>query len=326
MANVHQVTVGVDIIGGYVSISHDGGRTWRSVIDQVENINFARYLVAHNDRLFAVSNSDRLLQSSDTGRTWSINQVISSESVYAIQVIDNQLYITSEAGFLRSRDTGRTWEVVSNNLFFDFSVLNNQTYIGTALRQIRPFIFDGYRITRNGGTAWENLPLPQGETILQRMVFYKNSVIAQFGNTLYISHDLARTWRKITNIGLPNENISRLTVHNSLLFASFSCKGFYRADLTTVSTREEPVPLPLLASPNPAGDHADLTFTLPHAAETAVRLYSALGTEVWRSESAFLPAGEQRLRMDVRGLPTGVYAYRLTVGGVQSVGRLVVVR
>jgi Secretion system C-terminal sorting domain len=78
--------------------------------------------------------------------------------------------------------------------------------------------------------------------------------------------------------------------------------------------------------PNPASDHADLTFTLSHAAEVGVRLYSALGSEVWRSESAFLPAGEQRLRMDVRGLPTGVYAYRLTVGGVQSVGRLVVVR
>jgi len=39
-----------------------------------------------------------------------------------------------------------------------------------------------------------------------------------------------------------------------------------------------------------------------------------------------MSAGEQRIRIDTRHLPTGVYAYRLVVDGVSSLGRIVVVR
>lgn len=323
-----QTIIGISSLGGYVSVSNDNGATWRLVIDQVQNIYSARSLVAHNNRLFAIGSSDRLYQSSDTGRTWFINRAIPGLDIYTIKSIDNQLFVSAESGFLRSQDTGKTWETISRDVFFDIDVLNNQTYIGRLLRQSPDPLVSNYRITRNSGMSWENLSIPQGETILQRVVFFRNSVIAQFGNSLHISQDLARTWKKITNIGLTNENISGLTVHNSLLFASFSCSGLYRTDLTTVSTREEPQNTLFISSPapNPSTDYTDLAFTLPRAAQAGVTLYSTLGTEVWRSESGMFPAGEQHIRIDTRHLPTGVYAYRLVVDGVSSVGRVVVVR
>jgi hypothetical protein len=115
--------------------------------------------------------------------------------------------------------------------------------------------------------------------------------------------------------------------HVNLFIAVFG-QGLFSLDLTTVSAREEPQNTLFISSPapNPSADYTDLAFTLPRAAEAIVTLYSTLGAEVWRSESATMSAGEQRIRIDTRHLPTGVYAYRLVVDGVSSVGRIVVAR
>jgi len=328
-ANVGNTLVSITADGGYVSISKDGGRTWKLIIDQVPNIYSVRSLLASGNILFAMRRDGGLCQSSDTGKTWVFSATTAYGEVYALNKIDNMLYIATQSGFFRSRDNGDTWDIVNKELFYDIFVLNNQIYIGYALRQIYPFVFDGYRITRNGGMTWENLSMPQGETYLRQIIPFGSSLLGLFGNNaLYFSKDMARTWAKLTNTGLPDAYINRFTLHGSSLFASFECNGLYRTDLTTVSAREEPQNTLFISSPvpNPSADYTDLAFTLPRAAQAGVTLYSTLGTEVWRSESGTFPAGEQHIRIDTRHLPTGVYAYRLMVDGVSSVGRVVVVR
>jgi photosystem II stability/assembly factor-like uncharacterized protein len=329
-ANIGNTLVSVSSDGGYVSISKDGGRTWKLIIDQVPNIYSVRSLLASGNILFAMRRGGGLCQSSDTGKTWVFNATTAYYGeVYTLSKIDNTLYIATQSGFFRSRDNGDTWDIVNKELFYDIFVLNNQTYIGYVIRQMYPFIFDGYRITRNGGMTWDNLSMPQGETSLRQIIPFGSSILALFGNNaIFLSKDMARTWTKLTNTGLPEAYINKFTLHGSSLFASFECNGLYRTDLTTVSAREGPQNTLFISSPapNPSTDYTDLAFTLPRAAQAGVTLYSTLGTEVWRSEGATMSAGEQHIRIDTRHLPTGVYAYRLMVDGVSSVGRIVVVR
>ena len=148
----------------------------------------------------------------------------------------------------------------------------------------------------------------------------------------FASSDYGRTWQKESGRnGLPLGSTGTFEIIGNQIFVAVVSsvgQGLYRTDLTTVSTREEPPALSFRSSPapNPTSEAADITFTLPRPAQVRLALYSALGTEVWRSDMASYPAGEQRISVDTHHLPTGVYAYRLTADGVQSVGRLVVVR
>jgi len=82
----------------------------------------------------------------------------------------------------------------------------------------------------------------------------------------------------------------------------------------------------LPAAPNPAGDRATVRFVLSEPAATRVELFDVAGRRVAIAFEGFLPAGAHDLPLDGRGLEPAVYFYRLTAGGSQAEGRVVVVR
>ena len=79
--------------------------------------------------------------------------------------------------------------------------------------------------------------------------------------------------------------------------------------------------------PNPTAGASALTFTLDAAGPARVVLVDALGREVAVLFDGPAPAGETEVRADLSGLPSGVYAARLTAGSGQTAARrLTVVR
>lgn len=87
------------------------------------------------------------------------------------------------------------------------------------------------------------------------------------------------------------------------------------------SVRSEPTAFRMV--PNPASQRATLEFSLPRAAQARVRLYNMVGEEM-RSTIIDGRAGLNTLPIDVSALESGVYLYKLQVGGRTSTGRLVV--
>lgn len=83
-----------------------------------------------------------------------------------------------------------------------------------------------------------------------------------------------------------------------------------------------PAGLDLSLSPNPAADFVDVRFTLPKSGETTVTVYDALGRQV-QQRVMDLYAGDQALRLDLRGLASGTYTVRLDGAGRMEVRRLV---
>ena len=84
--------------------------------------------------------------------------------------------------------------------------------------------------------------------------------------------------------------------------------------------------LRLAAVPNPASASTEIRFTLDAPQAVSVALVDVLGREVVRVAEGAFGAGEQRLPLDVRGLPPGVYVVRLTAGGSVATQRLTVAR
>ncbi|MFQ5572024.1 MAG: FG-GAP-like repeat-containing protein, partial [Rhodothermales bacterium] len=106
---------------------------------------------------------------------------------------------------------------------------------------------------------------------------------------------------------------------------------FYRND--RIRTATEPVPdarpnVPVFVSlfPNPFRDAATIHVRLARAGYVRLVVYDALGRVVVRLADGFWASGEQRIRFDARGLPTGVYFYRLTHADGTTAGAMLHVR
>ncbi len=98
------------------------------------------------------------------------------------------------------------------------------------------------------------------------------------------------------------------------------------ADATPWAEASAPEAAAVTAFPNPSGGTATLRFGLPAAAEVRLAVYDVLGREVAVLAEGQLEAGTHAVPFDGRGLPSGLYAYRLTTGGTVQTGQLTLVR
>ncbi|MBX0290239.1 T9SS type A sorting domain-containing protein [Hymenobacter sp. HSC-4F20] len=82
--------------------------------------------------------------------------------------------------------------------------------------------------------------------------------------------------------------------------------------------------LQLVALPNPAGNSAQLRYTLPQATTVQVTITNLLGATVQTLPAARQAAGAQEVALPLHNLASGVYIVQLTTGQQQQSVRLVV--
>ena len=87
------------------------------------------------------------------------------------------------------------------------------------------------------------------------------------------------------------------------------------------------LPFALLPNaPNPFATTTQIRYTLDAPAHATLEIYNVLGERVATVVDRGLPAGEHAASVDARDLASGVYAYRLTVGGEALTRTMVVAR
>jgi len=102
-------------------------------------------------------------------------------------------------------------------------------------------------------------------------------------------------------------------------------------DITTVSVidREPGVPsrLALLQNyPNPFNPATEISYDIPRATLVRLSVYNLLGEEVARLVDEEQRAGKYTASLNATALPSGVYLYRLTAGGVSEVKKMVLMK
>lgn len=78
--------------------------------------------------------------------------------------------------------------------------------------------------------------------------------------------------------------------------------------------------------PNPGRDLVEIDYRTPQRGMVQLALYDAVGREVRVLESGVCDAGERTVRVNVSGLPAGVYVYRLTTADGTLTRTLTIVR
>ncbi len=74
--------------------------------------------------------------------------------------------------------------------------------------------------------------------------------------------------------------------------------------------------------PNPFNPTTQLTFTLPQAGQTVLRVYNLLGKEVATLVDEFRTAGTHLVNFDASALPSGMYVYRLESGSFSAARKM----
>lgn len=320
--------------GGRIFTKPNPQAKWERVLPTSMFIGFdegAYNYLAVGNNLFATS-FGRLFRSTDGAVTWTEQKpgfLILRGYPSVLRYFNGKMFACSVDTIFQSSDTGRTWQLLKQFGKKDEQIRNLAFDPATNLI-FAEFRSDVFSSSDNGITWSANTTTAQYEkaksTVLGNVLVQANSepYNTDYSFTRY-SRDNGVTWQK-TNLGLPSAvTIVDIKVFDNTIFAATS-EGIYQAALTGTSVSNPSESAVLSTFPNPSTDYTDLAFMLPRAAQVSAALYSTLGTEVWRSESATMSAGEQHIRIDTRHLPTGVYAYRLVVNGVSSVGRIVVVR
>ena len=77
--------------------------------------------------------------------------------------------------------------------------------------------------------------------------------------------------------------------------------------------------------PNPARQRATVRYALPEVQDVTVQLYDVMGRQV-RTVTDGKQEGRQEQRLDVRGLPSGIYFLRLQAGNEMRTQKVTVVQ
>ena len=67
--------------------------------------------------------------------------------------------------------------------------------------------------------------------------------------------------------------------------------------------------------PNPFNPTTTITYRVAQASRVSLDIYNALGQKIATPVSAFHQAGNYRFYFDAKGLPSGLYFYRLIADG-----------
>jgi hypothetical protein len=78
--------------------------------------------------------------------------------------------------------------------------------------------------------------------------------------------------------------------------------------------------------PNPFNPSTKITFSLPHSANTSLRVFDMLGREVATLVNGYTALGSHSVQFDATNLASGFYCYKLTSGNFTEVKKMMLVK
>lgn len=144
--------------------------------------------------------------------------------------------------------------------------------------------------------------------------------------SMQTSNDNGATWQELES--LPHVFVFQLAVAGPTLYAG-RIDGLWVRDVSTVSVPPSGGPGAIafaLVGAQPFADAARLRFTLAEPGTASIDVYDVRGRRVGDHVEGAFGAGPHDVTWSAQALPAGVYAARLTAGGVHAVVKLVHVR
>ena len=308
--------------GGFeMYTTNNGGATWVSVPEgNMPGALFGEYGMtggysAINDTIWFGTTKGRVFRSSDKGYNWSVFEVPDMEGEWIIPVFRNGSH-----GLI-------------HNFFFYGDVLNNYYYYSIPAAICETF---------DGGETWASVTYsgPMYWTDIAYVPGTENTWVSTGGrqflnNGASYSIDGGHTWTDLAGTnGVNLRNMTWMNDHcgwaggynmNDTIGGIFKFIGDFSDIVTSVSFGSKVILSHVNIYPNPFSLHTTIEYTLQHPSTVQLIIYHPLGKQIELIQQK-QSSGKQQIVWNAKGLPAGVYYFRLQADGQVATGELVLVR
>ena len=340
--------------GAGVYQSTDLGTTWNTVGDSLSQ-SLVTCLVANGRDLFA-GTLNGIFRLNDTGDEWvRVDSGLSNTYARTLSVDGGRVYLgTYGGGISFTTDRGIAWTQqnagLANTFVQSFAFLPGCAFAGT---------YGGVFRTATGDTAWSlvdlsgSTPASEGDGfrkrgalngeagqngLFSRKAVYALTVngsdvyVATYGSGVLRSSNLGSSWKPM-NDSLGNLNLTVISVFGDFMFAGALDGQIWRRPLqgSTSDAGLMPMRLPewpelLQNYPNPFNPTTGIRYQVSGNGGVRLAVYDLLGREVAVLVNDRQTPGDHEVRFNGSKLSSGVYFYRLTVGGYSVVKAMVLER
>jgi len=294
--------------------------TWDDLNDLLPTSKVLTVGVATSGTIYIAMENANLYISTNNGSSWSQKnqgyQYASSPALYA--GFDGDMFMCASSRTIVANDKSTGWTLIPTLPHYIEDYLRFDTLIYAA---------DGaynFYLSLNRGKTFSEATTTQGPG------YFTSDSRGKLWSESSTSTDKGHTWKNLVN------NSRYTPVHLTCDTANFlfgtlpSNSGTNSAIIRTVlpvasvSTKVEHAQSLVTAFPNPTLTKTTFSFTLPYEEFTVLKIYNPLGIEIATLVNQRLPTSDRSIEFDASHLPSGVYYYRLQVGGQVETKPLVV--
>lgn len=292
----------IGIIAGYNSPSPvaskttDGGETWTALSFPAEFDGNSLWGVGFKNKdVFWLSGiNGALYYTKDGGDTWSKAKLVSSNTLYSIAIVGNDMWISGSNGnILRGfSDPDLPVELLS----FTASVSGNS--VNLIWKTATELNNKGFEIERKLDNAnWVNVGFVPGKGTTSEPSIYK------------FTDKLERQIKALYRLKQINFD------------GSYEYSNIIEVDLST------PIKFDLAQNyPNPFNPATSIKYSLAAKSKVELRIYNILGKEVAALVNNFQEAGNYEVQFDAKNLSSGVYFYELKAGNFTAKKKMMLIK
>ena len=316
------------VIGiGFFYESTDDGVTWSSKATSGIPTSLAfGSLVSDGTTLYALSNRNVVIKSTDNGSTWTqITINYSQAQVYGFDFAasgNKMVFCAVNLGSFISTDGGVNWTLKNPKIIIgSVHTVNGEIYGST---------YGMYKFVADTGWASITSGFPSGigvtagtrstVSVGDKIFTYYSDIIFQAGK-VFTSEDNGNNWSEVGN-NFPPALASSLNdflaaTPQYLYFYNSNSASVYRYPIqgtTSIENNNVIIPQEFSLSqnyPNPFNPSTKISFSLPSSTNVSLKLFNTLGQEVSELVNENLQPGKYSVDFDASKLSSGVYFYTL---------------
>jgi photosystem II stability/assembly factor-like uncharacterized protein len=309
--------------------SLDGGASWavRSVFHTPQDIKACDAVAPDVVVVLGVNDvtNSGLNISHDGGLTWTGIDP-SPHFIGNIDFLDAQIGWTAGTRIYKTTTGGSSWiqQAEPPDHMINISMYDEQA--GWAVGAWGDILH-----TSNGGNTW----IPQNANTSEHLwgvsaVSPTECWVAALVGRIYHTTDAGATWSEEIVVNDPIINFETMAFSspgNGWVGGNFGLWRYRDGTATGVDPgRDVSTGTRLTVSPNPFRSNTQISFRLKNASNARLSVYDVRGRLIATPLDRRLPAGRHHVQFDGRGLPSGVYLYKLEAGSASGSGRVVHLR
>jgi hypothetical protein len=249
--------------------------------------------------------------------------------ISSLAFIDTNIFAgTLGGGVFRSPDDGATWFPANSGLadhtVYSLALIDTNLFAGTD--------GGGVFVSANDGADWTGVNIGLTNRAVRSLAISGTNLFAGTDDGVFLSTNDGANW-VAANTGLLSKGVQVLMVSGSNLFAGTEGAGVWRRPLsemiTSVNSSTSGLPREFLLCqnyPNPFNPSTTIRYGLPERSHVSLAIYNSLGQQVAQLVNGEIEAGYHDVKFDASALPSGMYFYRLHVGGYVETKKLLVLR